>query len=129
VILMIDYRQNESKLLLTDQNIMRSFSGGRGAGFELLGRWLAESDKLTQPQGIAVVMPGATERMSWSDTRAAVSMANSLAFAWGVPAVRLSGKEEAELTDEAVKILSNADFRARVSALYDGEPNITKSKM
>jgi hypothetical protein len=132
MVLIIDYRQNESRLLLADGNSVRSFCGERGAGFDQLNCALDELGKEARPDGIAVVLPeksGTDDvHMSWSTVRAAVSMANSLAFAWGVPAVGFSGGAGGELVTAAVEALRGADASSRVSAFYDGEPNITKPK-
>jgi hypothetical protein len=127
VILIIDYRQEKNQLLLADQNSVRSFSAGRGDGFKLLSRVLAEIKTESLPQGVAVVLPGLTEQMPWSDARAAVSLGNSLAFAWDVPVVRLRG-DEGDLVAVAIQMLRETKSDVWISALYDGEPNITKPK-
>lgn len=79
--------------------------------------------------------------MSWSTVRAAVALANALAFAWGVPAVSViagEGTEGAEavegeeenviLSKRSIEALKEVPVDARVSATYDGEPNITRPK-
>ncbi len=132
MILIVDYRQNESRLLLADNGSVRRFNEGPNTGFYQLQQVL---DVLgdAKVEGVAVVLPDRDDKsndnkMTWSAVRAAVTMGNSLAFAWGVPAVRLSPENEVGLAKAATKALDDADVNSRVSALYDGEPNITKPK-
>ena len=82
--------------------------------------------------------------MSWSTVRAAVALTNALAFAWGVPAVAVRAGEESSAPSApsvppapvndisfaslAEKAIAGAESDAKVSATYDGEPNITKAK-
>jgi hypothetical protein len=133
MILIVDYRNEQSRLLLAGQGGARSFIGGRGQGFVQLEQVLKEMSGQESPGGVAVVLPGedspgSPERLSWSTVRAAVSMANSLAFAWGVPAVRVPALTDDELVARASEVIAAAEATDRVSAFYDGEPNITKPK-
>ena len=79
---------------------------------------------------VAAVFPQGAPDVSWSTVRAAVAMANALAFAWGVPAV---GTNPDGLDDEALLKAVRAAAKkarrgARLSARYSGEPHITKPK-
>ncbi|MEA3248734.1 MAG: hypothetical protein U9Q03_00050 [Patescibacteria group bacterium] len=145
MILVIDYDNTRQDILLADESTVRRFDAGPGAGFQSLEQVIesVRNEGHERADGIAVVLPleageGAEEEeaeevrrdMSWSTVRAAVSMANGLAFAWGVPAVRISGEgeDDDDLVGEASDRLRKADPDSRVSATYDGEPNITKPK-
>jgi hypothetical protein len=78
---------------------------------------------------VAAVFPEGSPEVSWSTVRAAVSVANALGFAWGVPVVgvRPDGLEEAALAVAVRTAAAKAAPTARLHARYDGEPNITKS--
>lgn len=133
MILIVDYRQNQSLLLLADENSVRRFSAESNGGFHQLDDVLSEIGEGSQPEGVAVVLldrsdESAENKMSWSTVRAAVSMGNSLAFAWGVPAARIDPDTEGKMVAAARLALGEAGVSSRVSALYDGEPNITKPK-
>ncbi|MFH1047845.1 MAG: hypothetical protein V1738_06090 [Patescibacteria group bacterium] len=134
MILILDYRQATSALLLADEKSVRRFSDTIGNGFRQLDEMLNLIGPKADVQGVAVVLADRTDdsaenKLTWSTVRAAVSLANSLAFAWGVPAVRIAPSVvESELVERAKKFLSEANPSSRVSALYDGEPNITKPK-
>lgn len=61
---------------------------------------------------------------SFTTTRAAVTVVNTLAYAWGIKAV--AAKEfNPNILDDMFKKISRGQF---VSALYSGEPNIGKAK-
>ena len=67
----------------------------------------------------------------WSVVRAAVAAANTLAFAWNVPvaAIRLSGRESRdEVAALALAAAAKAPPGEWISAVYSGEPNISKAK-
>ncbi len=68
--------------------------------------------------------------VSWSTVRAAVAMGNTLAFAWNTPVfgVKLTGEEtEAGIADKCRLAAGQAEPGRWAGALYDGEPNITRS--
>lgn len=76
------------------------------------------------PQGIAVGIMG-DHGASWSAVRAIVTTANTLAFAWGVPAFAVQYNADQNTVKEIFQtVLKNS----RVSAIYNGEPNITTPK-
>lgn len=79
---------------------------------------------------VAAVFPDGSPEVSWSTVRAAVSVANALGFAWGVPVVgiRAEGLDEPSLTAAIRTATATAKPTARLHARYDGEPNITKAK-
>ena len=80
---------------------------------------------------VARAAAGAAERVSWSSVRSAVSAANAIAFAFGVPAVSvaLDGTESQDRIAVLVRAAARGAKRgARVSATYDGEPTITVAK-
>lgn len=79
---------------------------------------------------VASVFPEGSPDVSWSTVRAAVAVANALAFAWGVPAAGLmvDGLDEPSLAAAVRAAAKSAKPDARLSAKYNGEPNITKAK-
>ncbi len=86
------------------------------------------------PDAVGVVQFSQREgepHIPWSTVRSAVAMGNTLAFAWNAPvfAVRLSGEESGdEIAAKCRQASEQAGTGHWASALYDGEPNITKSK-
>ena len=80
---------------------------------------------------LAVNAPEAVRNVSWSGVRQGVATANSLAFAWGLPvaAVQVCGDEPREAVAEMVrKAAEGAKKGEWLSAIYSGEPTITKAK-
>jgi hypothetical protein len=72
-----------------------------------------------------------TVRPSWSGVRSATTLANALAFAWGVPAGDvLAGGEADEAVVGAAVDAAHAHSAAgdRAHSEYDGLPNITAPK-
>ena len=78
---------------------------------------------------VAAVFPEGSPDVSWSTVRTVVSVANALAFAWHVPAsgLNVEGLDEPALT-AAIRAAATAAPDARLTARYNGEPNITTSK-
>ena len=80
--------------------------------------------------GLADRLAGAAH-VPWSTVRAAVAAVNTLGLAWDVPvaAIKLAGTES---RDDKVSLVRQAAAQARkgdwISALYSGEPNISKAK-
>lgn len=162
MILVIDFDNTKRDILLAADGAVRRFSSPKGGGFRGLGDVLEVMRKEghESADGVAVVLPIGGERakekeserarksMSWSTVREAVALANALAFAWNVPAVRIDGAKcgktredrakrncltpydcsDEDLRESAKAALEGAASDARVSATYDGEPNITKPK-
>ncbi len=141
MLLIVDYDNTGQDILLADGGSVRRFGSLTGEGFrglhEVLELMRREGAK--RADGVAVVLPdheAEPERnMSWSTIRAAVALGNALAFAWSVPAVRISagarsggGSADEDLRQAASEALAAAGPEDRVSAKYDGEPNITKPK-
>jgi hypothetical protein len=86
-----------------------------------------------KPESIVVtlVSRSGSVKVSWSVIRTAVAAANTLAFAWNVPVAPLSvsGDEPPERLEEmARKAASSAKLGGWVSAVYGGEPSISKAK-
>ena len=71
--------------------------------------------------GIAVVVG----RGSFTSTRIAVTVANTLSYALGISVVATSSIEEIGLVDK----IKNAKKDILVSAVYSGEPNIGKKRI
>lgn len=149
MVLVIDFDNSGQDILLADEGTVRRFSSLSGEGFRGLDDVLEvmSGEGLDRAEGVAVILPQESGKrrgergernMSWSTVRAAVALGNALAFAWDVPAVRIEDSRQeagegedgrdAALRDEATRALREAAPDARVSATYDGEPNITKPK-
>ncbi|MFH2062725.1 MAG: hypothetical protein ABIJ46_01065 [bacterium] len=133
MVLVIDYRNGQGDVLLAGDGPARRFgSPGRRDGFVALAAAL-EAMGGAELTGVATVLPAAArqsaESMTWSSVRGAVAMANALAFAKGVPAVRIEPDDSDDrLAEAAVAAVASAEPDAIVSASYDGQPNITKPK-
>ncbi|OIO51784.1 hypothetical protein COY93_00995 [Candidatus Uhrbacteria bacterium CG_4_10_14_0_8_um_filter_58_22] len=133
MVLIVDYRDGKGEMLLAGDGPARRFgSSGRRDGFVALGMVLAEvGDSVLD--GVAAVLP-TTERqqeagMTWSSVRGAVALANALAFAHGVPAVRIDSADDDDvLAESADAAVVSAVPQATVRADYDGQPNITRPK-
>ncbi len=84
-----------------------------------------------RPQRVVCGLPAkeGSLKSSWSTVRAAVAMANGLAFAWGVPAVsiEIDGQESKIELEEKIRSVK-FEPGSWVKATYSGEPNITKPK-
>ena len=73
-------------------------------------------------------------QVSWSAMRAAVAAANTLAFAWGVPVLKIvsnGGETREELAAAAREASAKAVPGQQVwlKPAYGGEPHITKPKL
>jgi hypothetical protein len=135
MILVIDIANERTRAALIGAR--RSFwrtAPGRDGFFSLLAA-LKRSRRLPSRGAAGVIAlvsrPGAVRDASWSAVRAAVATANALAFAWGVSAATLpieGDESESEIARLATTTLRQAGKRARATAAYDGEPNITKPR-
>jgi hypothetical protein len=135
MILIIDYKNQSQDILLVDEGSARRFESPLGQGLRGVDevKNVLDEKGVDRVDGVAVIIPDkgeARERgMTWSAIRAAVAAGNALAFAWNVPAVRVrGGEDEQSLVKEAEEALEGAGPDSRVSAEYDGEPNITTPK-
>ncbi len=87
-----------------------------------------------KPACVAVAAGGPREKrnVSWSTVRAGVAAANALAFAWnvGVTDVLVDGDETRQALEAMVfaACARMAPGEGWASALYSGEPTITKAK-
>ncbi len=87
-----------------------------------------------KPSCIVVAAGGDREKrnVSWSTVRAGVAAANALAFAWNVGAtdVPVDGDESRETLEAKVRAACAGAKPGEgwASALYSGEPTITKAK-
>lgn len=133
MILFLDFRNERQKVGLIGESKAewRRHEGRRGE-FELLAE-LAESLGLHRnpPSAVvAAVWPEGGDGVSWSSARTVVTVANALAFAWGVPAVGLDvGKiSEDDLPEAIRKSVVGHVSGDRVHVTYSGDPNISKPK-
>lgn len=87
---------------------------------------------LARPKKISAVLALVRESgQTFSNARAAVSLANALAFAWRAPIgeLRISGEEtEAELALVAARTGKTAGLGSWIKPRYNAEPNITAPK-
>ena len=133
MVLVVDYRFGHGDLLVGRAGGVQRFSSDRRDGFSALSRAL-ESDLDERLEGVAVVLPAEGESgqavgLTWSAIRGSVALGNALAFAWGVPAVRISSADQDQvLLERAVDALAGVSIDSVVSANYDGSPNITRPK-
>jgi len=79
---------------------------------------------------VAAVFPEGSPEVSWSTVRAAIAVANALGFAWNVPVagVLADGLDAKQLATAIRAAAQHAKPEARLTAHYNGEPNITKAK-
>ncbi|MEY4744928.1 MAG: hypothetical protein RL272_873 [Candidatus Parcubacteria bacterium] len=86
------------------------------------------------PSCVTVAAGGAREKrnVSWSTVRAGVAAANALAFAWnvGVSDILIDGDETHEALEAKIRAACAGmkPGEGWASALYSGEPTITKAK-
>jgi len=80
----------------------------------------AEKCTLKDLEGIAVLIG----KGSFTSTRIAVTVANTLSYVLGVPVVSTTSVEDANL----IAKIKNANKGVLVSAVYSGEPNIGKKR-
>lgn len=135
MILYLDLRRDEVTLAAVDDKGAKWLAV---PGDNMIGQALAKAKRpfgllRKKPACVVVAMnaPDAVRNVSWSGVRQGVATANSLAFAWGVPvtAVRVCGDEPREALAEMVrKAAIGAQPGEWVSAVYSGEPTITKAK-
>lgn len=135
MILFIDITNERSRvgLIAARRAIWRS-APGRDALMTLLTA--AKRARRIPARGATFVLaalsaPGSVRDASWSAVRGAVAAANALSFAWGVPATTalLRGDEPEDVVAAIARVAAKrAGKGSRASAVYDGEPHITKPK-
>ena len=107
--------------------------GGTSAGGPL-AKAFKEFDLLKKkPNCIALAMGGdmGKRNVSWSTVRAGVATANALALAWHIPVARIhvEGDETYAVLETLVREeAKKAKLGEWASAVYSGEPTITKAK-
>lgn len=125
MILVIDADNARSRVGVAEDGVLRwTESGPRQVVTCLDG--VARTLGARHPEGIAAVTGGHDRNATWSSVRATVAAANALAFAWGVPAVGIeAADDDGALAQRAHDAIAAAARGSRVSAVYDGKPNIT----
>jgi len=132
--LYIDFRNDTQAIaLVTRAEGVKWVRGEAQRGEFALLTEAAEKFALTvdPPQAVAAaIWPGGSTDVSWSTARTAVTVANTLAFAWGVPAVGLdaSGVTEEGLADAVREAMAGVRPNARIDVAYSGDPNISQPK-
>ncbi len=138
MILYLDLRRDEVTIAALDANDAKTARWSVLSGDNMIGRALDKAKKafgLLRKNPSCVVLavnaPEAVRNVSWSGVRQGVATANTLAFAWGVPvaSVQVCGDESREAVAElALKAAEGAKKGEWISAIYSGEPSITKAK-
>lgn len=141
MMLIIDFTNEHHRICLLEGRTAKWFDEGASTGrYNLLSRVTKYCDRVEKyPRAIAVTLrvrnqkvEPQTHNVSWSTIRAAVAMANTLAFAWNVKVVEVpvSGAEtEKELIAAAKAAAEGGKKKVWVKAKYSGEPTITKAKV
>lgn len=108
-------------------------SGGTSAAGPLAKAFKEFGLLKKKPTCVALAIGGdaAKRNVSWSTVRAGVATANALALAWNVPVARIH--VEGDETHGAIETLVRKAAKAAkpgewASAVYSGEPTITKAK-
>ncbi len=108
-------------LWLNNDLVQRSYPAGEKNLVVAIDKFLQEEKcVLKDVKGIAVVVG----KGSFTSTRIAVTVANTLSYALGVPVVATSSIDEPDLITK----IKNAKKDVLVSAVYSGEPNIGKKR-
>lgn len=133
MILYIEFRNGYQKIGAVDDASAAFFEShhDRGEFVAVSEAMLSKAELSTAPTAVvAAVFPEGSPDVSWSTVRTAVSVANALAFAWHVPAVGIcvEGLDESSLAAAVRTAAASAQPDSRLSARYNGEPNITKPK-
>lgn len=135
MILLLDFRNDGLYLARIAPKDARWIAapGGTPAGRAVEKAMKAFGMPAKKPKSIAVAVGGekGMRDVSWSTVRAAIAAANALAFAWRVPIVPVPvrGDETREAVEALVRTAAKgAKVGTWASALYSGEPTITKAK-
>lgn len=135
MILLLDFTNEKLSLARVTPKDARWIAapGGTSAGKAVEKALKAFGMPAKKPKAVAVAVGGekGVRNVSWSTVRSGIAAANALAFAWRVPVVPVSvrGDESRDaLASLARAAAKGAAIGPWASALYSGEPTITKAK-
>jgi hypothetical protein len=133
MIVLVDIGRGRSRVGLLREGDVRWFAYDEANVLAPLKEALASGSSGRVTHVAALRYPDAADaalRPSWTGVRGATTVANSLAFAWHVPAVDVlaGGEDDATVVAAAVAACHAAEGGAVARSDYDGLPNITKPK-
>ena len=138
MILLLDVRNERvAAAKIGGRSVMWSEASGSRTSLICVNRLFpsAKRNAAGRPKAVVMVELQGEGRgqVSWSAMRSAVATANTLAFAWGIPAMKIAadgGESREELAAAAREAASKAAPGQQVwlKPAYGGEPHITKPK-